>query len=130
MGTIYQAVCPACQYQVQLNLEGGLNSINLKRCITILPDDEEEKINEMIEQGRVADFHIENQISICEKCRSLQDNTIIELCDTEGKDYIFHNLCRECGSTMKQKKYVPDVKISCPRCGKEDMEFISIGLWD
>lgn len=130
MGTIYQTACPVCRYQTQLHLEGGLNSINLKRSISILEENEKEKINEMIERNEVAGFHIENQIGICDRCRSLKDNTIIEVWDTTGKNYLFHNFCEECGSIMKLEKYTPDIQVDCPRCGKAVMEFVPIGLWD
>lgn len=130
MGTVYQAVCPHCEYQTELYLGCGLSAINLHRNLRVLSEGEQKQIISMEQKKEIKKFHIENKLLECKHCKTLQSRTIIDITGNNDKIYTFGNKCAHCKDTGRLIDEQESDSVICPKCGKTEMKFTMIGLWD
>lgn len=130
MGRIFGGKCPCCGYKQQFYLEGGLMSVNLQMSAGVLPEEEQNVLNGMIESQEVAGFHVENYIAECGNCHGMTGKTVIRVEDKDGRQHIFGQKCSQCGKRMKIYWENVGADITCPECREGVLAFEEEGLWD
>ena len=136
MGTVYRATCPKCGYKEQFCLGIGLGGINLFGCIRALSKKEQIEIRKMHENREIASFLVENKLTECRHCKTLnklKEKTIITITDQDGHSLVFGGQCRDCG--RKLHIYDGEVdkdtgKVACPSCGESFLIISKEGHWD
>ena len=130
MGTIYEGICPHCNYHKELYLEGGLMSVNLEASAMVLPENEQSELQQMREKDEIARFQVANYLVECKKCREIMGKTIVEVTDKKDRDHIFGEYCSFCGKRLKIYRENAGAQVKCPKCREDMMVFEEEGLWD
>lgn len=130
MGIIYKASCPECGYETKFFLGGGMLSINLKRSASVLPEDEQEQIAALSDNDRIKDFLVENKMTECKGCKTMESRTIIDVTEINGKVHRFGDLCSRCNKSLIVYEQGAEGEYICPKCYQGVLVFSEEGLWD
>lgn len=130
MGIIYKASCPKCGYETKFFLGGGMLSINLMRSASVLSEKEQEQIAVLSESGRIKDFLVENRMTECKECKTMESRTIIDVTEKNGELHRFGSLCGRCNTALTVYEQGADGEYMCPKCHQGLLMFSEEGLWD
>lgn len=130
MGEMYKASCPGCGFETTLYLGAGLLSINLRRCASILPEEERTVLLRMADNNEINEFSVDNKVIECPGCGKFDSQMIIDVTKQDGTTYRFGKLCHTCNKQVIIHEDGAGKMYKCPNCGRHILELEETGMWD
>ncbi len=130
MGIIYKGSCPECGYETKFFLGGGMLSINLKRSAAVLPEEEQKQITNLSERDSIQEFFVENKMTECKGCKTLESRTIIDITEINGTTHRYGDICCRCRDRLTVYEQGAEGEYICPKCHQGILMFSEEGLWD
>lgn len=134
MGIVYQGECSQCGFQGEYCLGRGRTALWLEGNLGCLQEKERVKLKELMQNGQICSFTIENELVSCkdEPQKQWQEKTIITVATTEGEEMVFGGQCPQCSNSLvryTEAAILAGESVACCKCGS-NLHFTKIGHWD
>lgn len=124
MGKVCKISCK-CGYTKELYIGGGLAACNINMVNMVFSQEKLKEFNSYYKDNEVKGFFVENELSICEKCKEIITVAVLNFGLTNTKKLKIINECPECNEKVKILSELG----ACPKCGKKMIQQ-DIGDWD
>jgi hypothetical protein len=124
MGETYKVSCK-CGYTKELNTGSGLALCNINMVNKLFAEEKRQVFNTFVNREEVQSFNIENELSLCSKCKEIITVCVLKFQLTNNRKYEIINNCPICRNKVK---IINDLTI-CPKCGQKMFKG-KIGHWD
>jgi len=124
VGETYRLSCK-CGYAKELNLGGGLAACNINMVTRVFLEEKLKEFNTYYINKEVQSFLVENELSLCDKCKKIMITAVLKVQLTNNKKLQIINDCPSCSNKIR---IITDSPM-CPKCGQEMIKE-EIGQWD
>lgn len=126
MGDIIRVGCEKCGYNKEMNVGGGLLSINKDVIANIFSKEDISEFKKLAEENLLGQYLMENKVGYCKECHELYSVPVLNYSKQgEAQERTVKKSCPQCNQELD---FSYDTKI-CPKCSDE-LVHESAGMWD
>ena len=128
MGMIYTFSCQECGFYLELRKGVGMLFHDQQRILSFLPEEEQDKVKELLsEEGAKLDG-IRHEIYFCPACQLQESRLAYQVSTAGGEIHRPDYPCSRCGGPLEEDDHIRRLE-ACPVCGSTAL-IEGTGEWD